>query len=81
MAGQAKGRYRYWSTQRPISLGTYPKPEGNKVVDIENFSRREFCKEIGREAWGYIDYEYPVPDEMLRQYEMVKGGENDDERD
>lgn len=29
-----RGCYRYYSTQRPLSLGTYPKPQGNKVLTM-----------------------------------------------
>ena len=28
---------RYYSTQRPIMPGSYPKPAGNPVVEIRNF--------------------------------------------
>ena len=48
---------RYYSTQRPIMPGSYPKPAGNPVVEIRNFDARVFCGEIGREVWGYIEYE------------------------
>ena len=46
---------RYYSTQRPIMPGSYPKPAGNPVVEIRNFDARVFCGEIGREAWGYTN--------------------------
>lgn len=48
---------RYYSTQRPIAPGSFPKPPFNKVQEIHNFDSKTFCKEIGREAWGYIEYE------------------------
>lgn len=51
---------RYYSTQRPIAPGTFPKPEGNKVLEIVNFDGPTYCEEIGREAWGYVDYELPL---------------------
>ena len=47
---------RYYSTQRPVAPGTFPKPEGNKILDIHNYDRKTYCPEIGGEAWGYIDY-------------------------
>ena len=28
---------RYYSTQRLIAPGTFPEPEGNKVLEIVNF--------------------------------------------
>lgn len=48
---------RYYSTQRPIAPGTFPEPEGNKVLEIVNFEERTYCKESNRDCWGYIDYE------------------------
>lgn len=74
----ARGCYRYYSTQRPVSLGTYPKPQGNKVLNIENFEERTFCEQVGREAWGYIEYELPVSDVLLRDFELVKAGVKDE---
>lgn len=38
-----RGCYRYYSTHRPLSIGTFPKPQGNKVLDIQNFDDRTFC--------------------------------------
>ena len=46
-------KYRYFSTMRPVSIGTYPN-NGN-VVEIHNFDSREMVKSIGREAWGYLE--------------------------
>ncbi len=66
---------RYYSTQRPVCPGTFPK--GYKVDEIHNFDRRTFCKEIDREAWGYIDFAEIIPDDVARQYELV-GGKCDD---
>lgn len=68
---------RYYSTQRPVGLGTFPKPDGNTVIETHNFDRRTFCEEIGREAWGYIDYAKKIPDDAARQYELVGGKCND----
>lgn len=74
----ARGCYRYYSTQRPVSLGTYPKPQGNKVLNVENFEERTFCEQVGIEAWGYIEYELPVSDVLLRDFELVKAGVKDE---
>ncbi len=70
--------YRYYLTQRPAMPGTFHKPQGNRVLSIENFDERTFCEEIGREAWGYVEYEKPVSAVLLRNYEMVEGGACDD---
>lgn len=63
--------YRYYSTQRPVAPGTFPKPAGNKVVDIQNFDCRTYCEAIGREAWGYIDYEAPIAPEQATEYALT----------
>lgn len=52
---------RYYSIIRPISVGTIPND--GKVMNIVNFDKRKYCPEIGREAWGYFEY-----DGVLRDY-------------
>ena len=64
---------KYYSVLRPISMGTFPKIKNNHIISIENFDERIFCVEINRPAWGYIEYEMPVEDELLKQYELIKG--------
>lgn len=66
---QEDGKYRYYSTQRPIAPGTYPNGE-NKPVSIENFDNR---KEVGNgqlQAWGYLEYEKPLSQKELNDYEL-----------
>lgn len=36
---------KYYSTQRPVAPGTFPKADGNKVVQIVNFDERQYCEE------------------------------------
>lgn len=62
---------RYYSTQRPVGPGTFPKPDGNKVVAIKSFAIKCHVQKINREAWGYIDYEQPLPTEEAASYELV----------
>jgi hypothetical protein len=62
---------RYYSTQRPVMPGSYPK---NGVVEIHNFDDKTYCDEIGREAWGYIDYEGKLPETDAKAYELVEAG-------
>lgn len=64
--------YRYYSTQRPVMLGGYPKRE--TVEGIHNFDNKTFCDEIGCEAWGYIDYREPLTKEQADAYELTMGG-------
>ena len=69
---------RYYSTQRPVCPGTYPKPyagnpawSGIRISEIHNSDRKEFVSEIGREAWGWIEYTGKIPEEDAREYELV----------
>ena len=62
---------RYYSTQRPVTPGSFPRPDGNKVLEIHNYDSKTYCEEIGREVWGYIDYERPLPPELAATYELT----------
>lgn len=60
--------YKYYSTQRPISFGTYPN--GNDLF-IENYDRKIFIEKIGREAWGEITYSQPLTEKQISDYELT----------
>ena len=62
---------KYYSTQRPVMPGGYPKPAGNAVKEIVNFDGRTFCEDIGRDAWGYVEYGTPLSDTDVREYELT----------
>lgn len=62
---------RYYSTQRPLEPGCCPRAG---VQDVHNFDKKTFCKEIGREAWGYIDYNRELTPEEVEDYELTLGG-------
>ena len=64
-------KYRYYSTRRPVSAGTYPKPKDNRVAHIHNFNKRKYVAEIGRLAWGYIEYDKPLQNEDIDGYELI----------
>ena len=66
---QDSGKYRYYSTQRPISPGTYPNGE-NKPVSIENFDERQVVENGQLQAWGYLEYDKPLSQKELKDYEL-----------
>ena len=66
---QEDGKYRYYSTQRPIALGTYPNGE-NKPVVIENFDDRQTVENGQLQAWGYLEYEKPLSQKEMNDYEL-----------
>lgn len=62
--------YRYYSTLRPVGPGTFPgRPES-----ITNFDDRTYCEEIGREAWGYIEYKEPLSAEETAACDLTPAG-------
>lgn len=67
---EAEKTHRYYSTQRPFGPGTFPKKDGRETV--VNFDGKTYCEEIGREAWGYIDYSEPLTKEETDSYELVE---------
>lgn len=64
-------KYRYYSTQRPVSAGAYPKPKDKQVTLIHNFNERQYVGEIGRPAWGYIEYDKPLENADIDGYELI----------
>lgn len=62
---------KYYSTQRPVTPGSFPRPEGNKVLSVNNFDGKTYCEELGREAWGYVEYERPLSEEEAREWELT----------
>lgn len=62
---------KYYSTQRPITPGNYPKSPFKEVLNIVNFDSRMYCEEIGQEAWGYIEYKAPLHPKDAMEYELM----------
>lgn len=61
--------FRYYSVLRPIVPGSFPK--AGSVEKIENFDTKTFCEEIGRDAWGYIEYSEVLTESEMKAYELV----------
>lgn len=73
------GPYKYYSTQRPVDIGTFPKTEGGPE-HIENYDvdiRRPV--EDGRfNAWGHLDYSAPLTEKQIEDYELRPAFDNPD---
>ena len=63
--------YKYYSPLRPLSLGTFPKPQGNEILHIENYKERQNVPEIARQAWGYIEYKEALTEIEAAAYELI----------
>lgn len=59
---------RYYLTSRPIDLGTVPK----NFTSYENFDTRKYVDSIGREAWGWVEYDKELTKDEMDAYELVK---------
>lgn len=75
-----KTQYKYYSTQRPVDLGTFPKPPGNAPAEIVNYEGREWRENGTILAWGELTYKEPLTDENVRDYELRPSRRNPDMR-
>lgn len=64
----AKKMYRYYSVLRPVSIGTIPTVH---KLTFRNFMQRQYVESIGREAWGYVEYDSPLTEEEASQYDLI----------
>lgn len=62
---------RYYSTERPVMPGSFPKPDGNRIEQIVNFPARAYIEDVHKQAWGFIDYEKPLTNYDAQSYELV----------
>ena len=67
---QENGRYRYYSTQRPVDIGTFPKPSGNAPVEIHNYDKRQLVENGTMQAWGWLEYAKPLTEKETCDYEL-----------
>ena len=44
--------YRYYSTQRPVDIGTYPKDPDNPLTGFLNYDERTSVEHGAFRAWG-----------------------------
>ena len=65
--------YRYYSIMRPCGPWTFPQKDGRETV--VNFDGKIYCEEIGRVAWGYIEYPEPLTEQEVKNYELVPDGQ------
>ncbi len=69
-ARQENAMYRYYSTQRPVAPGTFPKPPENPPQEIQNFDQREPVEGTNFVAWGYLEYDLPLTEKQCSDYEL-----------
>jgi hypothetical protein len=69
--------YRYYSTQRPVDIGTYPR-NGGEPARIVNFDKREWVENATFKAWGYLAYDVPLNANQISNYELRAASDNPD---
>ena len=69
---EAPGLYKYYSTQRPVDIGTYPKPPDNQPLSIVNYDddRRRPVADGRLMAWGELTYAKPLTEKQMEDYEL-----------
>lgn len=72
--------YLYYFTQRPVDIGTYPKPPDNLPMEIKNFDTRTPVEGGSLMAWGTITYAKPLSTEDAEGHELRASRENPDVR-
>jgi hypothetical protein len=71
--------YKYYSTQRPIDIGTFPKTP-NAPTQIVSFDKREAVENGLFQAWGYLEYAAPLTQKQLDDYELRAAPDNVNEQ-
>ena len=75
-----KTDYTYYSTQRPVDLGTFPKSPDNPIVRIVNYDYRAAVEGGAFQAWGILIYEKPLTAQEQYDYELRPSRDNPDVR-
>ena len=67
---EAPGLYKYYSTQRPVDIGTFPKPPHNAPDEIVNYDQRVPVEGGAFLAWGHLTYTRPLTEKQVSDYEL-----------
>lgn len=77
---EPEGVYRYYSTQRPVDIGTYPKDPDNPLTGFLNYDERTSVEHGAFRAWGEVIYRSPLTPDQIYQYELRPSRDNPDVR-
>ena len=67
---EAPGLYKYYSTKRPVDIGTFPKPPRNAPDEIVNYDQRVPVEGSAFLAWGHLTYTKPLTEKQASDYEL-----------
>ena len=66
---EVPGLYKYYSTQRPVDIGTFPKPPHNAPDEIINYDQRIPVEGGAFVAWGHLTYTKPLTEKQAADLE------------
>lgn len=75
---EAPGLYKYYSTQRPVDIGTFPKPPHNAPDEIVNYDQRVPVEGGAFLAWDHLTYTKPLTEKAAADYELRPAPGNPD---
>ena len=75
---ERKPVYRYYSTQRPVDLGTFPRPPDNPLLSFRNYDARVPVEGGAMLAWGELYYGKPLTPAQMYHYELKPSRHNPD---
>ena len=76
--GPQPDSFKYYSTQRPIDIGTFPKGGGNDPIRFQNYDKRLPVEGGAFLAWGELEYGKQLTDDELFCYELRPSRDNPD---
>ena len=73
--------YKYYSTQRPISIGTFPKDHFKAPIRLQNYDGRLPVEGGAFRAWGELWYLHPLTEQQIADYELRPAHDNPEGRE
>lgn len=70
--------YKYYSTQRPIDIGTFPKIFYDEPRHFKNYDERRPVEGEVFLVWGELVYTRPLTEVEVRNYELRPSRDNPD---
>ena len=75
---EAPSLYKYYSTQWPVDIGTFPKPPHNAPDEIVNYDQRVPVEGGAFLAWGHLTYTKPLTEKAVAACELRPAPDNPD---
>ena len=68
--------FKYYSTQRPVDIATYPRPKDNLPVAHLNYNDRQPVEGEAFRSWGELWYRHPLTEQQAADYELRPARDN-----